>query len=250
MPKRNPRAPQIDEATVIAAYQHRLAGHRLVGGTIGVVFAVIFGLRWDGSVHLGIGDGHPLGDVLFCGLAGTVVGALSAETYRLSEPPSSVRVANVWSRSMEPPKYRRQARALTAGTLIVGLVAMAAGRQAPLFIALVGLLSAWVSEATHRAIETRRRPVLSDRAAMVDTALRRFAVVSSAHLQLASAWIVVGWTVAKTGIPGLLMAVPVWTGLILGVVHLRRSSPKHLRLERADGHDRPTAGTIASGSRH
>ncbi|KGM14778.1 hypothetical protein N867_16085, partial [Actinotalea fermentans ATCC 43279 = JCM 9966 = DSM 3133] len=80
------------EADVCARYLRRHRTHRVVGGLAGVAFALVVSLRWGGpGLVLG---GAPLADPLFGGVAGVVVGALSAETYRLRLPRSAPATAS------------------------------------------------------------------------------------------------------------------------------------------------------------
>lgn len=78
-----------DEGEVYRRYLTRHRTHRLVGGLLGVLLALVLGIRAYGEVRIGVGGGSPLADVLFCGLAGVLVGAFSAEAFRLSQPTSA-----------------------------------------------------------------------------------------------------------------------------------------------------------------
>ena len=103
------------EAAVYGRYLERHRRHRLVGGLAGAFFAVVVGIRYYGSVSIGIGLGNPLADVLFCGLTGVLVGALAAESFRLSEPQSTTVVASLASRSIPvDPRLGQVARGLAA----------------------------------------------------------------------------------------------------------------------------------------
>lgn len=229
----HPLAPDTQEGSVLARYLERHRGHRMVGGFLGVVLACAAGVRLYGQVNIGIGRQSPIADVLFCGLAGTIAGAFSAETFRLSEPRSAVVSATLDARA---PLGHRQlvtaARALTVVAVIAGTAVLALdGDAAPVAIAGVGALLATVAEATRRAISGRRRPVLSDRARFVDARMRWFANGAVSHLQLAAALLVLGW-VAATAPPAdngaleLLQIVAVLGCLVGCIVFLRRAAPR------------------------
>ncbi len=222
---------------MLTSYLGRMRAQRFWGGIVGVLFAVVFGIRWDGSVHLGIGDGHPLADVLYCGLAGVVVGGLSAESFRLSEPRSTIVAASLEPRQLEVPAVRQRARLLAGVTCVWAMVQTVVwSRWTPLLVATAGLALAGIGEATHRAIETRRRPLLSDEALAVDRHLRRFAVLNSARLQLSAAYLTAGWVVSKSSwdfVPEALAPIQAATSVLIvfgclfwSVRQLRRSAPR------------------------
>jgi hypothetical protein len=88
-----------------------------------------------------------------------------------------------------------------------------------------------VAEATQAAITGRRRPVLSDRAQVVDLRMRSFASASTARLQLSVAVLTAAWTLSK--VPGMdtgplapVQVVAMIGGLAITVVQLRRTSPR------------------------
>ncbi len=60
-------------------YLSRHTRHRFIGGVVGVLFAIVVGVRRYRTVTVGIGSANPLADVLFCGVAGVIIGAPSAE---------------------------------------------------------------------------------------------------------------------------------------------------------------------------
>lgn len=221
------------EADVYSRYLQRHRRHRLAGGLFGVTFAATVGIRWFSSISIGIGQRSPLADVLFCGLAGVLVGSLSAESFRLSEPPSSTVAASLLNRDGSPqPDLTRAARGLTIVSLSVGgFVAATGNGLASLSIATVGLAAALVAEATRAAISGRRRPVLSDRAQTVDLRIRSFAGRSVALLQLAAAVLVAGWTLAKVpGIDNQLLTLIRFLAeigsLALTVILLHKAAPR------------------------
>jgi len=221
------------EAAVYGRYLERHRRHRLGGGLAGTFFAVVVGIRYYGSVSIGIGQGNPLADVLFCGLTGVLVGALSAESFRLSEPQSTTVVASLASRGFHvDPRLGHVARGLAAAAVPVGAVVAATGNGFDaLAVAVAGLGVAGIAEATHRAIANRRRLVLSEAARTVDVTIRSFAARSVALLQLAAAVLVTGWVASKAQFDDavalqLLQFVIVMSCLVATIVLLHRAAPR------------------------
>ena len=221
------------EADVYSRYLQRHRVHRLVGGLLGILFAISVGTRWYSSVSFGIGTNSPLADVLFCGLSGVLVGAFSAETFRLSEPPSATISASLTEHAgVARPQLIRVARVIILGALVgSALVAATGNGMTPLWIAIGGLVVALVAEATQSAITGRRRPVLSDQAQVVDLRIRSFASTSIARLQLAAAVLTAAWVVSQ--VPGAddvpltpVQALAVIAGFVITVVLLHRASPR------------------------
>jgi hypothetical protein len=222
-----------DEVFVYARYLVRHRRHRVVGGLFGVAFAVVVGVRYSGSVNLGIGRGSPLADVLFCGVVGVQIGSLSAETFRLGPSPSPIAAASLAPRGeYRSPGLTWVPRCLTVAALMIGAVNAAIGHGlVPLAVALGGLVFTALAEATQAAIGGRRRPVLSDAARRVDARLRSFAGRSMALLQIAAAVIVAGWTLSKLpqpdqGILSVVRFIAVVGCLIGALVVLRRAAPR------------------------
>jgi len=223
-----------DEAEVYRRYLGRHERHRLVGGIFGALVAFVVGIGWYGQVRIGVGGGSPLADLLFCSLAGVLVGAFTAETFRLSEPRSSVVAASLQPRPDAPrPGVVRAARVLTAAAVVGAVVVLLTGGSGyALVVAGLGVAMAGVAEATRRAVRTRRRPVLSERAQVVDARIRSFADASVSWLQLAAAVLVAGWVVSCAEPPapgpavGALLTVLVLGGLVVTVVLLRRARPR------------------------
>lgn len=219
-----------DEATAYGRYLDRHRRHRLLGGLLGVTSAVVVGWRWYETVTLGIGLGSPLGDVLFCGLAGVIAGALSAETFRFSRVPSPHVVASLTAhRAARPPVAPTMvvARWLTGGALLVGALSLP-GSGYPAISAVGGLVMVGIAEATRAAALRRRRPVLSDRARVVDARMRDFAVDTLANLELSAATLAAGWTLVKVpgrddGVVGPLRVVVAVGALAIAVEYLRRA---------------------------
>ena len=222
------------EADVYSRYLQRHRVHRLAGGLLGILFAIIVGTRWySGSVSFGIGTNSPLADVLFCGLSGVLVGAFSAETFRLSEPPSATISASLTEHAgVARPQLIRVARVIILGALVgSALIAATGNGLTPLWIAIGGLLVALVAEATQSAITGRRRPVLSDEAQVVDLRIRSFASTSIARLQLSAAVLTATWVVSQVpradDVPLTpVQALAVIAGFFITVVLLHRASPR------------------------
>jgi hypothetical protein len=221
------------EAAVYSRYLRRHRLHRLAGGLLGTLFAFTVGDRWYGEVSFGIGQQSPLADVLFCGLGGLLVGAFSAESFRLSEPASATVSASLtWHAGVASPRLIRVARVISLGSLVGGALIAATGHGlTPLWIATAGLIVALVAEATQSAITGRRRPVLSERARAVDLRMRSFASTSIARLQLAVAVLTATWVLSQ--IPGveagpfaLVQTLTVTAGVVLTVVLLHKASPR------------------------
>ncbi len=225
--------PPPAEANVYARYLERHRRYRLTGGLFGAVFAVVVGVRWYGSISIGIGEGSPLADILFCTLAGTLVGALLAERFRLSDPESTTVAASLSPR--EEPAGRSlvgAARTIAAASIALGALVAAAGSESlPLVVALCGGGVVLIAEATRAAIIGRRRPLLSERAGAVDLRIRAFAVTSIAQLELAAAVLTAGWTISKVpnfdgDVLQVLRFLVVIGCLVAAVALLRRAAPR------------------------
>ena len=213
-----------DEATVVRRYLGRHRRHRLVGGLVGLLAAAVGGVRSSGDAGL------PL--LLFGGIAGVLVGTLSAESYRLSARFGSATVASLEPR--DPPPLAGTvwaARGLLAGS-VLGAVAIAVwGHDAgALAIAAAGALVTAVAEATRARIVGRRRPVLSSRAKALDVRIRTFAGRSVANLQLAAALLVVAGVLAAvpsaSNLLGVLRGLAILVAVVRAIVHTHRAAPR------------------------
>ena len=225
-----------DAAVVYTRYLSRHRRHRLAGGLFGVAFAVVYGIRWSGSVSVGIGQNSPLSDVLFCGLAGVLIGVLSAESFRLTRRPPGIVAASLDQHDdYRTPRTDQGSRALLLLAVLVGaVVRIASGAAAPMLIAIAGIGFALLAAVTQRAISARARPVLSDSARRVDARLRGFAAQSVTTLRFASSILVLGWAVSKaprssSGLVEVLRAVFVIGCLVAALVLLRRAAPRPSR---------------------
>ena len=162
---------------VCRRYLARHRRHRVVGGLFGVVFAAIVGVSWFSSISIGIGQGSPLADLLFCGLTGVIVGALSAESFRLSSTPGGRQAASL----VKHPTAVRTSRIVLARLLVVSalgiaIVAWLTDHGATAFASSLVLIAPFgLSEAIGMVIAFRARPVMTDSARMLDDRLRAFA---------------------------------------------------------------------------
>lgn len=217
------------QADVYRRYLARHRQHRMVGGVLGTALGVLLGLRWNATI--------PLDLVLFCGVAGVLVGSLSAETYRLSRPLAadgvapSLRTASLTPRRpIEHGRVLVTARTLLSGALLVGLAGALAGQTATLLVALTGAGIAAVAEWTQSAIRSRRRPVLSPDAAAVDHRIRSFAARSLAWLEVGVATLTVSQVLASVPVSSPpLAAAQTFCSLALLVaafVLVHRASPQ------------------------
>jgi len=221
------------EEDVYTRYLQRHRRHRLAGGIFGMLVALVVGIRYFGSVSIGVGQQSPLGDLLFCGLAGVLLGALSAESFRLSDPPSTTVSASLEEHPKAAgPSLIRTARGIALAAIGGGgVIAATVHDFTALAIAVGGMVVVAIAEATQAAIVGRRRPVLSDRARDVDLRMRAFASMSIARLELAAAVLTAAWTFSKvpgsdTGPVALLQLLAVLGGLVTTVILLRRASPR------------------------
>lgn len=219
------------EADVLTRYLKRHRVHRVVGGLAGVAFAVVVSLRTGGS-GLAIGD-DPFADLLFCGVAGVVVGALSAESYRLRLPRSAPATASLAPRPALP--LRRES-AVSWALVAIGVAAAVPGAVVDgnllgLRAAAFGAAVLAAGAATRSAIAQRRRPVLSERALELDGRMRGFASASVARLQVSMGTMVVVWSIwaipdLSGTLLGFLAAVASLGGLVVAIRYLRRAAPR------------------------
>lgn len=188
-----------DALAVCRRYLTRHRRHRLAGGLIGVLFAAIIGVRWFGSITIGMGQGSPLADLLFCGVSGVIIGSLSAESFRLATTPDAKRAASLTPRQA-PAGSKRVAvsRAIAGTAVVVGAVAASANHGwLALVTSLILVLPLAVAELVMMVIASRSRPAMTDRARHLDARLRRFAGSSLSYLHLATALLMLGWTLSK-----------------------------------------------------
>lgn len=188
-----------DETAVYRRYLTRHRLHRRFGAGVGAIFALMLTEGVAEGPRVTTGFASPVGDFVIFGIAGSLCGALSAETYRLSGPQDQVLAAKTLA-SLSPRDFirqeqlRRQAKTISALTVAGAvLIALSTGAPAPLAVALLSLIFALVAHFTARAIETRRRPVLSDRAIRVDSRIRSVGAYCTAWLQMSAALLFAGW---------------------------------------------------------
>ena len=213
-----------DEALVIRRYLGRHRRHRLVGGLVGVLAAGIAEIRWHEQASIQV--------LLFGGIAGVLVGTLSAESYRLGTRAGSAAVASLEPREPAPlPRVVWAARILLIASAL-GATALAVSGHGigSLLLAALGAVVTAVAEATRAQIVGRRRPVLSYRASSLDTRIRIFAGRSVANLQLAAALLVAAGVLAaapSANSPlGVLRLLAVLAAFIRAIVHTHRAAPR------------------------
>ena len=231
-----------DEAEVYSRYLDRHRRHRLAGGTFGAVFAAVVGIRYYENVQIiGAGTVSPAADMFFGIVTGVVLGALSAEAFRLSQPGGRATVASLAPREpVGEPRVDRAARGIGLFAVAWALLAflfLGTAASPALVIAVVGMVIAGVVELTRATITNRRRPAESARALHVDSRIRTFAGRSLSWLQAAAAVLVATWTLALTPIRwgndaaaqevgDWVTGILVLAGLVVTVVLLRRAAPR------------------------
>lgn len=220
-----------DEETVVRRYLARHRTHRLVGGLLGVALAVVVGIRWYGTVRVGVGDLSPLADVLFLGVAGVVVGALVAESFRLPRVRGPVSASLAPREPLPGAPHVRVARGVATGAVAVTVLALALGSTGPVVACVLGVAVVGLAELTRARVVGRRRPVLTPRAERLDARLRAFAAGSVAHLELSTAVLTLTWVVstaitADAAWWGPVQVVAVLAGLVVSVVQLLAARPR------------------------
>jgi len=221
-----------DALAVCRRYLARHRRHRLAGGLIGVLFAAIIGVQWFGSITIGVGQGSPLADLLFCGVGGVIVGTLSAESFRLAKKPNAKRAASLTPRQA-PTEGKRVAvaRAVAGTAMVVGAVAAIVNHGwLALAMSLILAVPLAVAELVMIVIAGRGRPAMTDRARHLDARLRTFAGSSLSYLHLATASLMLGWTLSKIDALSGLLAIArfcvVIGCLVVTVVMLHRAAPR------------------------
>ncbi len=221
-----------DAIAVCRRYLTRHRRHRLAGGLLGILFAAIIGVRWYGSITIGVGQEGPLADLLFCGVSGVIVGTLSAETFRLATPANAQRTASLTPRQTPAGSKRVMAsRVIATAAPVVGVAAAVADHgQLALLTSLILVVPLGVAELVMVVITSRSRPAMTNRARHLDQRLRTFAGSSLSYLHLATAALMLGWTLAKidqlSGFLAFARFCIVVGCLIVAVVMLRRAAPR------------------------
>lgn len=216
-------APTAASAELVRRYLHRVRTHRLLGGGTGAVLALWVGLSRQQEVTLGIGLGSPLGDLLFGGLAGLLVGSVLADTWRIS-PRRNQRAADLSVRTVD-----RGARALhpvvVVLTLATGLLALSAPTVRSVGLAVASGVLVLAHQLVLRSVALRGRPLLPDDLRVTDDAIRSFAARRMTLEMLAAAVLLLGWqlTTVRPGSALELLVAP--ATLVLTVVLLWRSRP-------------------------
>ena len=240
------------EAAVYSAYLLRHRRHRFAGGLFGGLLAVVIGIRYYRDVQLiSAGSANPAADIFFGVVTGVVLGALSAETFRLGQPRGGAAVASLAPREqVGEPRVITTARVVALGSLLWGFGAFVLlGPEAgpALAVAVAGVVISGVTELTRAAVTNRRRPAESERALFVDARIRVFAGRTLSRLQAAVAVLVATWVLAYTPLRfgpegssatqtgNTIMTVLVLGGLVATVVLLVRAAPRPPRSWRPAG---------------
>ncbi|QIK84375.1 hypothetical protein [Sanguibacter sp. HDW7] len=190
-----------DEQAVYADHLDRHRTSRLWWGAVGLTVAVASGLLLDhGTVSLGTSSLGPVGDVLYCLVAGVAVGALLAESYRLRRRPGPASASLVPRAPLPARGVRRAARFIALGALALGIVDLALEPRLGTAALTFALLAPWLlCEVVLRTVRDRPRPALSPRAEHVDARLRAFAAVTVSRLELAAALSAAAWLLDLDG---------------------------------------------------
>ncbi|MDR1823856.1 MAG: hypothetical protein LBR27_00715 [Bifidobacteriaceae bacterium] len=188
-------------------------------------------LNWELSINLS--------DALFLGVAGAIVGALAAETYRVGQKPGEPPAADLTARApIAPAKVLWTARVATLAAIGCGLGYGLAGLGwLAAIYAAAGLVVVGLAELTERAIADRRRPVLSPRAMAADARIRAFAGRTVAWLELAIAVLAASWaaTAFEATVPDAAVVAMVLVNLaalgvaIWAVTRARTKAPRAYR---------------------
>lgn len=224
------------ELALYHRYLVRVRRHRRYGGVLGVLVAFVVAVRIQSPVGFSYGNGAPVVDLLLLGLAGVVLGALAAESYRLAASREPLRAASLAPRAALPGRRAvLAARVLTVAALAgSGLVAVVARDSGPLLATLSGAAIVMLAELTRRAVLHRRRPVLPERAAHVDGRLREASARSMAFLEAAAGLMTFLWALpdVPAGMPEWLRAIERGATLaatVVLVVLLVRAGPRASR---------------------
>jgi hypothetical protein len=228
------RGPCQPELTALySAYLSRQTRHQLAGAAIAGILALIIQARLYYGVWLGpAGPAMPL-DPIFACLAGTVIGGLLAQSYRLRPGRDGTPVsARLEARPDRPGKApRRWSWALVAGCLGVGLaVGAATNHWSPLWCAAIGAAIVALAELTQDAIWSRSRPLLAAPVMRADARLRVVSAGSLAWTQLAAGLLTAAWVFGTLPDPDL--GVLSWLPLIATFWAVHRSSLQAPRSRR------------------
>jgi hypothetical protein len=210
---------------LLGRYLRRVRSHRFNGAVLGTGLALFRGLSHDRNISIGASGRSPLGDLLFGGLAGLLIGSVLAETWRI-KPEGTVRSAEIAPRSPDlgATSLRGAVALLTVATLGLGL----ASRQSrPLALALTSLSLLVTHWFVLRAITGRGRPALPPDLRQADDAIRRFASRRLSIEALATALLLAGWQLASVRpfVPDRLNDWLILASFVGTIVLLHRSRP-------------------------
>jgi len=105
---------------MIHKYLYRTRAHRWMGAVVGVISSLVASLVVGRRVTAGVGANEPWFDVLFCGLAGVIIGSIVAEVRRRQAETKGAR--QVGARSAEMVRSQLE---LVAFALVILTVALA-----------------------------------------------------------------------------------------------------------------------------
>jgi DNA-binding transcriptional regulator YhcF (GntR family) len=145
-------APSRASAELVARYLYRVRTHRRLGAWTGAVLALGVGLSREREITIGIGGGTPLGDLLFGGLAGLLVGSVLADSWRL-RPSRDRRAADLTVRTVDAG-----ARALHPAVVVLTAVTVLLAVSEPGLRSLGLAAASGVLALTHRAGAAGGRP--------------------------------------------------------------------------------------------
>lgn len=216
--------PGADVVELVARYLDRVRAHRWNGALIGGGLALLRGLL-DQQVSVGIGSGSPLGDLLFGGLAGLLVGSVLAETWRLDLRRPARRAELI------PRVPEREATALRPVVAVLTTLTVVLGVISPGIRSVLLASASMALMVTHRlvlrAVAERGRPALPVDLRRADDAVRAYAARRLGVETLAAAILVFGWQldgVAPSALGPLTGAVTT-ASLVVTVLLIRRSRP-------------------------
>lgn len=212
---------------VMARYLWRVRSHRINGAVVGAGIALLEGLTEHRRVSIGIGGPgwSPMGDVLFGGLGGLLVGSVLAETWRIRIG-GAVRHAELEARApdVKATSLRPVVACLTAATVALGL---ASGELRGFALAAASSALLVVHQLVLRAVAERGRPALPPELRLADDTIRRFASRRLTVETLAAAVLLAGWQFGGVPRPisDWIVAGISLASLVGTVVLLRRSRP-------------------------
>ncbi len=220
----NGRLPTMPSAELVGRYLQRVRVHRWVGGLVGVLTSLAFGLSQSQVISIGIGQGSPFGDLFFGGVAGVLVGSAMAETYRL-RPSHSTRSAGLRPRTAPDETHLILAvvALLAVGTSVLGIVS---GSRITLALGVLAVAVVGIQALVLRRILERRSPVLTEDLVEVNEMVRDHAARRISLEALSTGVLVLGWQISYLRFLPLLPQLLMLLGTLgVAVFLLRRGRP-------------------------